>query len=86
MIGSVVGSVTASLAISLSKKAVISFCVDSGYTLFGLVKQDYVLPVEYLRNMGMSIAELSKIELNLIEQGVIRQSFIQQNKIDQNTV
>lgn len=53
MVGSFVGSVIGSFAYGVSKKAVISFCVESGFTMFGLVKQDYTLPKEVINEIGI---------------------------------
>ena len=44
MIGSFVGSIAGSVIYSSIYNPVLSFCVDSGFTLFGLVDQDYELP------------------------------------------
>lgn len=64
VIGSMVGSVIASVTLSISEKILVSVCVNSGFTLFGLVKQDYVLPDEYFKGMGLNLAELSRIKPN----------------------
>lgn len=54
MLGSFVGSVIGSFTYDIGYKAAISFCVDSGFTMFGLVKQDYVLPKEIIEQIGVS--------------------------------
>ena len=48
MIGSFTGSMVGSFTYSVGYKAIISFCVDSGFTMFGLVDQDYRLPEEVI--------------------------------------
>lgn len=63
VIGSMLGSVTASLAISFTEDILVSFCVDTGFTLFGLVKQDYFLPDDVFIGMGLNIRELEKIPI-----------------------
>lgn len=63
-IGSMMGSVLASITLNASENILVSFCVNSGYTLFGLVKQDYTLSDEIMRGMGISIAELRRISPN----------------------
>lgn len=63
VIGSMIGSVVSSVLINKAEKVMISFCVETGYTLFGLVKQDYTIPIDALKGMGLKIADLNKIEM-----------------------
>jgi hypothetical protein len=63
MVGSVIGSVTASVFISVSDKIIVSLCVNSGYTLFGLVDQDYTLPIDILKDMGITINEVDRLRV-----------------------
>lgn len=65
VIGSMAGSVIASVTLSISERILVSVCVNSGYSLFGLVNQDYVLPDEYFKGMGLNLAELGRIEPNV---------------------
>ena len=51
MIGSFVGSIIGSFTYNIGYKAVVSFCVDSEFTMFGLVEQDYTLPKEVIEQM-----------------------------------
>ena len=62
MIGSFVGSIAGSVIYSSIYNPVLSFCVDSGFTLFGLVDQDYELPEEVLKEIGIEIFEYEKFE------------------------
>ena len=57
MLGSFIGSAAASLAINTGETAMLSFCVDTGYTFFGLVDQDYTLPKEFEEYLGMETYE-----------------------------
>ena len=66
MIGSMIGSVLASVSISMGEKILVSFCVDTGYTLFGLVKQDYQLPEAVLKNLGFNMAQLNNASVNKV--------------------
>lgn len=63
MLGSFVGSVLGSFAYSVGYNAIISFCVDTGFTMFGLVEQDYRLPTEVMRRIGLSVFEYDKFEI-----------------------
>jgi len=60
MLGSFIGSVIGSFVYNVGYNCVISFCVDTGCTFFGLVKQDYTLPKEVLINMGLDVFEYEK--------------------------
>lgn len=60
MIGSFVGSAIGSFAYTCSCNAVISFCVDTGFTMFGLVKQDYALPKDVFEHIGAAIFQYEK--------------------------
>lgn len=59
MLGSLIGSCLSSVVLNVGEKCLISFCVDSGFTCFGLVEQNYELPEEVLRDMGLIITEVS---------------------------
>lgn len=60
MIGSFVGSVIGSFAYTCGCNAVVSFCVDTGFTMFGLVKQDYTLPNDVLEYIGITTFQYEK--------------------------
>lgn len=55
MLGSFLGTVIGAFAYDVKCKAAISFCVDSGFTLFGLVDQDYKLPAEVIKEIGVDV-------------------------------
>lgn len=53
LIGSFVGSVIGSFIYSSGYNTVISFCVDTGFTMFGIVNQDYSLPEDIIQEIGI---------------------------------
>lgn len=67
MLGSLVGSCVAAVMIGIGEKYLISFCIDSGFTCFGLVKQDYVLSDNALMNMGIELAIVPHINVKKVE-------------------
>ena len=67
MLGSLEGSCVASVVIGIGEKCMISFCVDSGFTCFGLVKQDYVLSDDLLQQMGVELAIVPRIDTKKVE-------------------
>jgi len=60
LLGNFVGSMVGSFAFVAYDKAVLSYCVSSGSTFFGLVTQDYTLPEEVLKEVGVSLFEYEK--------------------------
>ena len=67
MIGSFVGSVAGSVIYSSIYNPVLSFCVDSGFALFGLVDQNYELPEEVINEIGIEVFEYEKFEYEPFE-------------------
>lgn len=62
MIGSFVGSMIGSFAYSCGYNAILSLCIDTGFTFFGLVEQDYTLPEEVLKEVGIEVFEYEEFE------------------------
>lgn len=62
MLGSFIGSIFGSFTYNLGSKAVLSFCVDSGFTMFGLVEQDYTLPKEIIEQIGIETFDYETFE------------------------
>ena len=67
MLGSFVGSVVATVTLNIGEKYLISFCIDTGFTCFGLVTQDYTLPQEVLDEMGINTIPLKRTEVKRSE-------------------
>jgi hypothetical protein len=82
-VGSMIGSVAASIITDIGEKIIVSLCVNTGYTLFGIVKQDYSLPVEVLRRMGISITEVDRIQVSYTE---VERRCVERNTVSYNTV
>ena len=59
MLGSFIGSMLGSFVYDVGNKLAISFCVETGFTMFGLVEQNYELPDEVFESIG---AEVFKYE------------------------
>lgn len=62
MIGSFVGSVVGGFVFNGAYSCVLSFCVDTGCTFFGLVEQDYTLPENVLEELGIDLFEYEKFQ------------------------
>ena len=61
-IGSLIGCSVA-VVYNIGKKKLISFCVDTGFTCFGLVDQSYELPESVLDELGIGTANISRAEI-----------------------
>lgn len=66
LLGSLIGTAF-SVVYNIGKKKLISFCVDTGFTCFGLVEQDYQLPEEILKEMGIDTIPISRAEVSHAE-------------------
>ena len=64
MLGSFVGSVVGSFAYDVGCNAILSFCVDTGFTMFGLVDQNYELPDEVLEEIGIELFQYEQLNYN----------------------
>ena len=64
LLGNFVGSFVGSFAYVAADNAIMSFCIESGWTLFGLVKQDYQLPDEIIRELGFDLYEVDEFEVD----------------------
>jgi hypothetical protein len=60
MLGSFIGSVVGSFIYKTTHSCMISFCIDTGCTFFGLVEQDYTLPENVLKELGIQVFEYEK--------------------------
>ena len=69
VLGSLIGTAF-SVVYNIGKKKLISFCVDTGFTCFGLVEQDYKLPEEVLKELGIDTIPISRTEVSHIEVGM----------------
>lgn len=67
MMGSFIGSVAGGFAYSTGYSLAISFCIDTGFTMFGLVDQNYILPEDIIKEIGISVFELSRFDPTLFE-------------------
>ena len=78
LLGSLIGCALAA-GYNISKKCFISFCVDTGFTCFGLVEQNYELPEEVLNDLGIVIAQLEEAQL---EEAVIEEANLEEANLE----
>ena len=68
MLGSFVGSVAGGIIYSSGYSIAISFCIDTGFTMFGLVEQNYNLSEDLIKEIGISVFDVSRFKPSLIEE------------------
>ena len=67
MIGSFAGSMVGTFVYNAGYSTVMSFFVESGITIFGLVEQDYELPENVLEEMGIETFNFDRIDCERLE-------------------
>ena len=65
-IGSLLGCSVA-VVYNIGKNKLISFCVDTGFTCFGLVEQNYELPENVLKDLGVETIPVPRTEIDRID-------------------
>ncbi|WP_029201913.1 hypothetical protein [Oribacterium sp. NK2B42] len=83
MLGSLLGSCVAAVIIGVGENCLISFCIDTGFTCFGLVKQDYKLPEETLSAMGLKLTHIhiTKIKRTNLKTTRIKKTELKKTKL-----
>ena len=67
MVGSFVGSIVGTFVYEGLDKVAISFCIDTGFTLFGIVDQNYKLPEDIIESIGVENFEYEKMDFETFE-------------------
>lgn len=70
-IGSLLGCSVA-VVYNIGKKELISFCVDTGFTCFGLVEQNYELPEDILHEMGVHTISVPRTDIEKTSVGCVQ--------------
>ena len=52
---------------NIGKQKLISFCVDTGFTCFGLVEQNYELPDEVLKELGVETISIPRTQVERVD-------------------
>jgi len=71
LIGSLIGC-SISILYNVGKNQFISFCKDTGFTCFGLVDQNYAVPEELLREMGVETIQIPRAKIDRASVDLIR--------------
>lgn len=67
LLGSFVGSIVGTFVFNTVYKTAITFCIDTGVTLFGIVNQDYKLPEDVLVEMGLETFDFDTFKSDTFE-------------------
>lgn len=86
MLGSFAGSVFGGLTYSKGHDLALSFCTNTGFTMFGLVDQDYTLPQDVLEQIGVKTFEPKKTEFKQIVPRSITPKSMFQKQIHPKTI
>ena len=66
LLGSLIGT-SFCVIYNIGKKKLISFCVDTGFTCFGLVEQNYELPDEVLNELGVETIPIPRTQVERVD-------------------
>lgn len=86
LVGSFVGSVVGSFIYNTGYKATISFCTETGVTLFGLVEQDYQLPQDIIEEMGLETFDFDTFSLDSFEADTFKFETFDAESIEPDTL
>lgn len=86
MLGSFVGSYIGGVAFTATQNIVMSFCVESGFTFFGMVDQNYELPKEMLEEIGFKVLDYEKVMYKAIQHKAIQHKTVKHKIISHNTL
>ena len=64
MVGNFIGSILGAFVYDKIYDVALSFCVDTGFTMFGLVEQDYKIPEHILKKIGLKVFEYEKFQFH----------------------
>ena len=84
LLGSLVGTIAGSFVYEISYKAALSFCAETGFTMFGLVEQSYELPEDVIRQIGIEVFEYEHFDFKIFEpeEFAFRRFEVQRNEMD----
>ena len=85
LLGSLIGT-SFCVIYNIGKKKLISFCVDTGFTCFGLVEQDYELPEEVLHELGVETIPIPRTQVERIDFPRTQTSTVNISKAEHETI
>ncbi len=67
LVGNFVGSVVGSFAYNAGYNTLLSFCVDTGFTMFGLVEQNYEVPANVMKAIGLDVFQYEEFSYEKLQ-------------------
>lgn len=86
MLGSFVGGIVGGFIYKGVDHLLMSYCVESGCTFFGLVEQDYTLPEETIKELGLDKITFDKLEINEFNYNEFTVNQFDFNRYDYSTI
>lgn len=85
LIGSLVGCAL-SAVYNFGKRKFLSLCVETGFTCFGLVEQNYEIPIEYLQSIGVEVIMPDFLEPDFLEPEYLEPDYLEPDYIEPETI
>lgn len=85
LLGSLIGT-SFCVVYNIGKKKLISFCVDTGFTCFGLVEQNYELPEDVLHDMGVDTITIPRTRIETTDIPIASIGTSEINKANYETI
>lgn len=85
LLGSLIGT-SFCVLYNIGKKKLISFCMDTGFTCFGLVEQNYELPEEVMNELGVETIPIPRTQIDRVEIPRAHARTTDINKTDYETI
>lgn len=85
LLGSLVGTAFCA-AYNIGKNKLIAFCIDTGFTCFGLVEQNYEIPDEVLHEMGIETIPIPRTQIEKTDVTRIKTSAVNVAKSKYETI
>ena len=82
LVGNIVGAALARLAIDKVNGVVLGIAAETGWTVFGMVDQDYTVPGELLKASGWNVLDISTFTPRSLDVRRVRLRTIELKKVD----
>jgi len=80
--GNLVGSTLGAVAFEGTNQAILGICVESGWTFFGLVSQDYTVPEDVLLEAGYDLSSTQSFSLQTFSTGGFQVQSFETNSLN----
>jgi len=82
LVGNIVGAVVARLVIDQVNGVVLGVAAETGWTVFGLVDQNYTVPSELLEASGWSVLDIQKLEPHTLDLKRMQPRMLELKRVD----